>query len=71
MVAPTADGAETSEGAKSTTVTCTVPSVHAPGVAELRHLTRYCLPQEASLSHIASPAAANRLFGGNWLSSLP
>ena len=35
-----------------------------PGTAALMHLTRYCLPHAAPLSHILSPAAAKMLLDG-------
>lgn len=71
-VVPFLEGVEFSVAAWSTIVTCTLwPTIQAPGVIELRHLTKYCRPHEAPLSHIASPAAANRLSGGNCSWSLP
>lgn len=59
MVVPFVEGIEFSVAARSRTTTWIVwPWTHAPGVAELRHLTRYSLPQDAPLSQIPSPAAA-------------
>lgn len=66
MVVPFLDGGEFSFVPRSTTFTWIILFlIHAFGVAELRHLTKYCLPQDAPLFHIPSPAAANRPLAGN------
>lgn len=46
-------------------------SIQVFGVAALMHLTKYCLPHDAPLSQIPSPAAANKLFDGNCDGSVP
>lgn len=62
----------TVETARSTIVILIVWSrTHEFGTAELKHLTRYCLPQAAPFSHIPSPAAPNMLFVGNIEKSFP
>lgn len=72
MVAPLAEGLDTDVSARSTILIWMVwLGLQVPGEAALMHLTKYCRPQEAPLSHIPSPAAANKLFVGNWEASFP
>lgn len=66
IVVPAVKGLETDVPARSTILTCiTSPWIQVFGTAALMHLTKYCLPQAAPLSHIPSPAAANKLLDGN------
>lgn len=72
IVVPSYDGWETEVSEKSTILTwMTSSGTQVPGSAALIHLTKYCLPQAAPLSHIPSPAAANRLLDGNCPGSYP
>lgn len=66
MVAPSDEGLDLDVCARSTILTWTIWSGRQVlGTAALIHLTKYCLPQAAPLSHIPSPAAANMLLDGN------
>lgn len=72
MVAPSLDGRDTDVRALSTILTRMVwPGLQVLGTEALMHLTMYCLPQEAPLSHTPSPAAANKLLDGNCDGSFP
>jgi hypothetical protein len=65
IVAPFDEGLDLDVCARSTILTWMIWSGRQVlGTAALMHLTRYCLPQAAPLSHIPSPAAANRLLDG-------
>jgi len=72
MVTASLDGLETEVSARSTILIWMVSSgTQVLGTAALMHRTRYCLPQAAPLSHIPSPADANKLVDGNCPSSFP
>ena len=72
MVALFLDGRDTDVRARSATLARMVwPGLQASGTGALTHLTLYCLPQEAPLSHTPSPAAENMLFDGNCNGSFP
>lgn len=72
MVVPPNEGWEAKVGAKSTILIWIVRSgTQVYGVVALMHFTKYCLPHAAPLSHIPSPAAANKLLDGNCVGSLP
>ena len=71
-VVPLTDGVDTAEAAWSTILTRMLCSgKQVLGLTALTHLTTYCLPHAAPLSHIPSPAAANRLLDGNCVASPP
>ncbi|KAI6680138.1 hypothetical protein NL676_034019 [Syzygium grande] len=72
MVAPLLEGREDEDSARSTIRTWIVwLGMQVPETEALMHRTRYCLPHDAPLSHIPSPAAAKRLLDGNCDGSLP
>lgn len=71
-VVPGAEGREERAAAWSTILTRMVwLGIQVPGVEALMHLTMYCLPHDAPLSQIPSPAAAIKLFDGNSDESFP
>ncbi|KAI6680140.1 hypothetical protein NL676_034021 [Syzygium grande] len=56
MVVPLLEGREDEDSARSTIRTWMVwLGMHVPETEALMHRTRYCLPQDAPLSHIPSP----------------
>lgn len=72
MVASFLEGRDTEVSARSKTLIWIVfPGMQVFGTAALMHLTKYCLPQAAPLSHIPSPADPNKLLDGNCDASLP
>lgn len=71
IVVPFKEGVETNDCARSTILIWIVLLMQVPDTAALMHLNLYCLPHEAPLSHIPSPAAANRFPDGNCDWSFP